>query len=278
MEIVIVPAWRRPAFLLATLRRLLIADEGSQHYWIALDRGFDPACWGPIREFTHQLGQRAQAVVMNHSYRGNSYNVLHTYERAMRRKPSLIHLVEEDILVGKDYFAFHREAHRLAPDVFAVSAARNQNNLEDPAPYPDALYLAPEYQSVAVSFRTEKLAPIIPHLVREYFRTPVAYCQKRWPKTRIPVGNAEQDGLLNRLCEAAGLRVAYACRPRAYHAGFTGYHRDGLLLTGSVRDQADRILAMTEDELNKAAYSYQDHRTVALDAALPAPSRLISWP
>lgn len=278
-EIVIVPAWRRPAFLLAALRRLALADDNCLRYWISLDRGFNREVFKIAYEFSVQMGRdRVRIIKRAHAYPGNSYNVLQAYAEAIKAGSRLIHLVEEDVFVGVDYFDFHRSAHEMAPEAFAVSVCRNQNFAHDPHPMPDAVYLNNQYQSVGVSFRPEMLAIIVPHMTRDYFRDPVGYCRKTFPHTTIAPANAEQDGLLNRLVEAGQLKVAYAARPRAYHAGFVGYHRAGAKLSGSTQSQADQLLAMNTEQMNTAAHSYPDHQVVDLDARLGVASRVISWP
>lgn len=282
MEIIIVPAWRRPAFLLATLRRLDIAINGdrSVKIMIALDRRHDQATAKVARDFQWLPDHRQRVGVheRHHPYRGNSYNVLQSYREMLTLNADLIHLVEEDVLVGADYLQFHRAAHALAPDALAVSAARNQNHPHDPEPDPSALYLGPQYQSIAVSFRPERLAPVMAHAVPSYFSDPIGYCRRHFRRSRIPVGNAEQDGLINRVAEQSGARIAYPALPRAYHAGFVGYHRKGEVLTGSISEQADQILAMDSARMNAAAHSYPDHQVVDLDARHGEPTRMIAWP
>jgi hypothetical protein len=278
-EIVIIPAWRRPAFLLAALRRLVIADDPSLKFWITLDRGYSHEVAHVANDFVARMGvHRVRVMKRMHAYRGNSFNILQCYGEAIECKPELIHLVEEDVFVGADYFDFHRSAHALATHAFAVSLCRNQNYDHDPEPIPDAVYLSSQYQSIGVSFRPERLSLMLPHMTREYFRDPVKYCRRHFPRTKIPAANAEQDGLINRIVEAQGLPVVYATRPRAYHAGFVGYHRKGATLSGTIHDQADQLLAMTSEQMNAAAHSYPDHQVVELDARPGAAERVIFWP
>lgn len=280
-EIVIVPAWRRAPFLAATLRRLAIADRADaveRRIWIALDRRHDKATAQVAAAFRVAHGPHVRVLARTHPYRGNSFNVLHSYREAIGAGAELVHLVEEDVLVGSDYFAFHRAAHELMPNAMAVSAARNQNYASDPDPDPSALYSDSRYQSVAVSFRPGQLAPVLAHAVPAYFHDPIGYCRRHFPRTTIPTGNAEQDGLINRMAEWNGLRTVYPALPRAYHAGFVGYHRSGEKLTGTVEQQADRILAMGTEEMNAAAYSYPDHQVVDLDACPGLPTHMIAWP
>jgi len=283
VQIVIVPGWRRPGFLEACLRRLHACDQPDLLIWVGLDRGHDQASLDVARRWAAAWPGRYEILASQHLYAGNSHHLLCAYERALdhRPQPELIHLVEEDVFIAAGYFAFHAQVHALVPDVFAVSACRAQMFLQvgpDPAPHPGRVSLAPRYQSLGVSFRPAMLAAIRPHLVRGYFANPVGYCRVAFPNSVLPAANAEQDGLLDRLVEATGTMVAYPWTPRAYHAGFVGYHRSGLVLAGSPQEQADRLLAMGEDELNAAAYSYPDHATVDLDAAAGPITEVAAWP
>lgn len=280
-ELVIVPAWRRPDFLLASLRRLLVANDRQQRYWVCLDRGFSREVVQVADQFVRQMGpSRAQIRRKSHRYKGNSYNVLMSYREALAAGADLVHLVEEDILVAGDYFDFHRRAHDLMPDSFAVSACRNQQFAPgvDPPDLHDAVYGHVSYQSIGVSFQPDRLARVVEHAVRSYFNNPVGYCRRHWPNSNIAPANAEQDGLIHRMIEADNANTVYPASPRAYHAGFIGYHRKGEQPPGNVDERADRILAMTTDEMNAAAHSYPDHAVVDLDADRKPVTQVISWP
>ncbi len=280
-EIVIIPAWQRPEFLAATLERLRAADEGTQEFWVSLDRRHSQAVAMVATNFARSIGDRAKILTRAHSYRGNSYNVLHSYSEAVKKLPDLIHLVEEDIFISDDYFAWHRAAHQLVGNCAAVSAARNQNFPNDPEPEPGAVYLHGAFQSVAVSFRPQQLKEVLKHAGQRYYRDPIGYCRKVFPNTRIPVGNAEQDGLINRVIEASGGWVVYPTEPIAYHAGFVGYHRAGEspMKTGvPVQVAAKALLEMDAAEMNRRAHSYPDHQVVDLLAKHVLPHRVIGWP
>lgn len=282
LEIVIVPAWRRPEFLKACLTRLLQADDGAPEYWICLDRGFDPAVEAVADWFAAQDGVtgRVRIAKRRHTYKGNSHNVLTGYRDALAARATLVHLVEEDVLVGADYFAFHREAHAVAPEAFSVSACRNQFFPVGTEPDADeaALYLHASYQSIGVSFKADRLRAVTPHVSTRYFTNMVGYCGRHFPHSAVPVGNAEQDGLLNRIREAQGLRTAYPAVPRAYHVGFVGYHRAGKLPSGDLDERAAAILAMSAEEMNARARNYRDHTTIPLDTWRAPVTRLICWP
>lgn len=278
-ELVIVTAWRRPDFLSAALQRLLLADDGRQRYMISLDRGHARECEAVAAAFIRRV-RRAQVRRRVHRYRGNSFNVLTSYREALTVGPELVHLVEDDVFVTADYFEFHRRAHELAPDAFAVSACRNQQFAAqaDPPTDDDAVYTHLSYQSLGVSFRPERLAQVVHHATPAYYTAPVAYCRRHWPNTAINPNNAEQDGLIHRLVEATGRPTLYPFSPRAYHAGFVGYHRKGQLPGGMVEQRATKLLRMTTEELNAAAHTYPDHVAVDLDAPRKPVDHVAVWP
>lgn len=279
-EVVIVTAWKRPDFLSAALQRLLVADDGRQHYRICLDRAHARECALVAVEFTRRLGNRALVRQRQHRYKGNSYNVLMSYKEALASTPDLVHLVEEDIFVAADYFEFHRRAHELAPDAFSVSACRNQQfpHEWDPPDGEDTVYRHVSYQSLGVSFRPEALSQVVQHAQHAYFANPVAYCRRNWPNTAINPNNAEQDGLIHRIIEASGRPTVYPFSPRAYHAGFVGYHRKGATLEGGIAHRAATLLRMTTADLNAAAHSYPDHVAVDLDAQRKPVDQVVVWP
>lgn len=281
-ELVIVPAWRRPAFLEATLRRLALEDTPDLHWHITLDRGHTAEVARVVARFVADRRDRIEVTMQRHQYKGNSYNVLAAYEKALKHPRvlgyELVHMVEEDVFVARGYFDFHRRAHALLPEAFAVSACRNQNRIGNPQPYADAVYTHGSYQSLAVSFRPERLEQIVGHADFPYFERPIDYCRRTWPKSKIPWQNAEQDGLINRIVEAQHAFVVYPFHPRAYHAGFTGYHRDGRELAGTVDEQAVELLRMSTADLNAAAHSYADHQAVPLDQSPVPVARVMPWP
>ena len=289
METVIVTAHTRGDFLKACLLRLLAADDESLRYLVAVDRGYTPEVRTVASWFLRKVGTRRCTVVYrSHQYRGNSYNVLASYREALvgtvpirnRPGPDLVHLVEEDILVGADYFDFHRRAHELVPDAFSVSACRNQYYPVGTEPEADdtAVYRHGSYQSIGVSFRPEPLRRGLAHAVPAFFRDQVGYCARNFPHTKINRSHAEQDGLLHRVLEQEGASTVYAAVPRAYHVGFVGYHRNGQRPEGSLDERAEAILAMSAEELNRRAHSYPDHTTVPLDGHRAPVSKIITWP
>lgn len=287
MQLAIVPAWRRPEFLWACLQRLRAADRPGVRYLISLDRGHSYEVAGVANQFRRQLSPgRVTIVHRRHSHKGNSFNVLESYRDALAHKVDLVHLIEEDIFVGADYFDYAWQAHAMLPDVFAVSGCRNQAypvGIEPPAD-PTAVYQHPSYQSLAVSFRPPMIDRFVAHARISYYKHPQAYCQSTFPASGIPPGHCEQDGLINRVRESIQGVAVYPGVPRAYHAGFYGYNRHGGWLDpadGSLRRLEQRgaaLLAMSADVLNGRARHYKDHTTTPLNEHRPAVTHTIRWP
>lgn len=266
-EVVVVTAWNRADFLHACLSRLMRADDGSQWYVLSLDRGHDRAVREVAGSFLGSV-RRATILTPRHGYRGNSYNALNAMKFALSQGSDLVYLVEDDILVGSDFFGFHRDAHRVFPENLAVSACRNQFFPvgEDPEPDEETVYPHLSYQSLGVSFRRGSLERVVPHITHAYLSNPIGYCKRMFPDTKINPSNAEQDGLIHRIGERDGLPTVYPCAPRAYHAGFVGYHRSGRSLHGTMEQRSAQILAMSGEEMNERARKYKDHVVVDLDA------------
>jgi Glycosyltransferase like family 2 len=287
--VVVVPAWRRPDFLWACLERLRRADGWDDHIIVlSLDREPDPDVVRIAKEF--QAGRAAVRVDVieraPHPHPGNSYNVLAAYARAteLAAPEHLIHLIEEDVLVARGYFRYAEAAHRRVRDCYCVSACRDQNAslphvlAKEPDQARPWIYERDTYQSLAVSFRPSVVKRVLAtiHGV-DYFGHPVETLASRFPATKIPRSNAEQDGLFGRMLEewvgGLGWRGAiYPAVPRACHVGWVGYNRSGgrPLYDGTPEERGQTILDMTEAEMNaRADGRFRDIARCDLDAEDP---------
>lgn len=270
-HIVLVPAWRRPDMLHACLTRLALAAPADVTVLVSVDRGGDEENASVAGEFRGRFASLRVRTVPPHPYHGNSANILSGFAHSLDLGGDLLHVVEDDVLVSRGYFSFHEAVHAAAPDAFAVSACRNQN-LDGPAP--QAAYRHGSYQSLGSSFRPEAAEKFLGHAGGDYYRDMIGYCRRVFPDSAIPPGNAEQDGLINRVRESLGGVTVYAERPRAFHAGFYGYHRSGRTLTGSIEERSRRILSMTTEEMNSLAGAIKDHEVIDLDMDLPTDSEV----
>jgi hypothetical protein len=113
---VLVAAWRRPEFLLISLVHALEARWADDHEFIfILDHGHGAHVRAVVDAFP-AIHKRVIIAPEHEFYQNsNSFNVLEGYRYAHmvghKLGSKLVYLLEEDIWIAKDYFAFHRAAH-----------------------------------------------------------------------------------------------------------------------------------------------------------------------
>ncbi len=211
--------------LAVTIALLAECRHSEKHLYVFLvDRGASAELEPVIDAFPLEK----RVVRRSHSYPGNSYNLLEGYKLAESMLSGnagrLVYMVEEDVFVARDFFLFHMEAHRrFSP--FCVSACADQNwrgvSFDRD---PEAIYSTGRYQSLGVSFRAGNLRLFTVHGVEEYYRDTTDYVRCRFPGSSFADHLSEQDGIIDRVMEQDGLRAVYPFVPRAFHAGWYGYH------------------------------------------------------
>jgi hypothetical protein len=153
-----------------------------------------------------------------------------------------VFLIEEDVMVGRDFFRWHRAAHAAAGPLFCSIAVKNPNRTLRVPDEAEGYYLSSgDYCSYAVCFDKRVVRTMIaPHVNMAYFRRPKKYLRRHFPTSAIGLGFVEQDGLLRRIQERSTYSIAYPCVPRAFDAGFYGYNRPGEI-GGSIRDRIQSL-------------------------------------
>jgi len=231
-DVLIIPCWRRPEFLWHCLDNLRRAEGvGDLHVLFRPDRGHDERNLEVIDEFGPQLGSYEIDVPAHCPYRRGkqSANVLAAYLRAAAMTRRYVFLLEEDVIVARDFLRWHYAVQAAQPQLFCSIATRNTNRAVPEAVDPEAYYVTTlDYCSLGVCFeRSVIVRRIAPHVRREYFEDPGGYCQQHWSASQVGAGYVEHDGLIRRIQEEQGARrpIAYPYRPRAFHAGFFGYQR-----------------------------------------------------
>lgn len=251
---VLIPCWRRPEFLLATLTRIKLARGAEDlHYLFTVDRGSDPRVHEVIEHFPYHK----RKVIQHHPYRGPAYNILEGYRELYRstNDGDRIYLIEDDVFIAEDFFEFHDEAWDLDDEAKIVSACRNQNlpKLSNFIDATSAVYRHVSYQSLGVSFDRRIFPEILEHASRAYYLDPIEYCATRLSDKGLPESAASQDGLIHRIVRKNLWWTIYPITPRAFHAGFYGLNRHGIPLSGSVEEAASRLLIMSDQEMNQLA-------------------------
>ena len=250
-DVVLIPCWRRPEFLWHCLRNLSLAQDSSSHLVIVrADTGFAPENLEVVREYSDRQPHLQMRFDLPCPYRRTkqSANVLLGYLEAAARTRRFVYLVEEDIMVARDFFLWHRAVHAVAGELFCSIAVKNPNRRHELSGNPEGYYLnRGDYCSYGVCFdRRVLLKQVAPHVNLSYMRNPKRYLRSRFPASQVSLGFVEQDGLLRRIQEQLDQSIAYPCLPRAFDAGFYGYNRPGGV-EGSLASRVQQLDAIIYD-------------------------------
>src|SRR5277367_3036273 len=116
MDIVLIPTYMRPEYLALCLEFLAKAEgaHDNKEYWICQDMRFDDDNrFGMQLRWTKEVLENSPLPVRYiqrkpHGWSGNSYNTLEAYKEAYGTDGvQNVYLVEEDVLVTKDFFRWH---------------------------------------------------------------------------------------------------------------------------------------------------------------------------
>lgn len=253
-DICIVTAYKRPEMLHECLRRIQIAQGALDlQIWVCLDnRNRDPyniENLDVIRAFKDKLDLKL-IVRQAHEFPGNSYNVLESYKAAFRAGPQYVFMVEDDVMVAKDFFHFHYAAHALTK-LFcsvAVKCTRRKDLVESDDP--SKIFLSTsDYASLGVCFPHDSLSYIVPYATEPYYSNTRGFINAYFKDSPFKNEDTEQDGLILRVMGHWNQLCAWPKVPRAFHAGYYGYHRmDGLLPMGPLENRIQNFHDVMFDE------------------------------
>jgi len=250
-DILLVPCWRRPEMLWHCIDNICKAEGiEAMHVVFRPDSGFDPDNLAVIREHAKRLPSHEIQPAPNCPYRRTklSANILLGYLNAAARARRHVYMVEEDIMVGRDFFRWHAAVHAQRPGLFCSIAVRNHNREVHTPDDPDGYYLTSgDYCSWGVCFDVAVIREhIAPHVNLAYLRRPKRYLRAHFAASKLSLGFVEQASLLRRIQELGSLPIAYPATPRAFHAGFYGRNRPGTI-EGALRERVRRLDGMIYD-------------------------------
>lgn len=253
MDFVIVPVWRRAGFAAACLQGLRDAMLPDTRVLVSVDFDFCDDVLDVVKVFEDSLPGQVAVAVRDVDYPTGSYNVLTAMKEALEHVSSndLVHVLEEDVLVGRGYFGYHQSAHRLVPNAYSVSACENIF-LPDDAQAPDkphAVYLSGAFQVWGSSYRPHRVESILKRLKPNYFPEMQAAMVAEFGEANTLRTGPLYDGVMANDMAATGAPGVFPFVPRAYHAGFEGVSYGNKALPGTTAEQAHQILRMSGDEL-----------------------------
>ena len=250
-DIVLVPCWRRPEMLWHCVDNLCKADGiESMHVIFRLDSDYDSDNIAVILEHADRLPSYSIEPAPRCPYRRTklSANILLGYMQAAALARRYVYLIEEDIMVGRDFFRWHNAVHSQRQGLFCSIAVRNHNRCVEAPDDPDCYYLTSgDYCSWGVCFDRTVIAGLIaPHVNLNYLSRPKSYLRRHFIDSRVSLGYVEQASLVRRIQEICERPIAYPATPRAFHAGFYGRNRPGGI-AGALEERVRRLDSLIYD-------------------------------
>ena len=276
-DVVLLPCWRRPEFLWHCLDNLTRAEGiGAVHVLFRPDTGFSPDNLDVIRSFADRLPSYEIHLPVPCPFRRTkqSANLLLGYLRAAAEANRYVFLVEEDIMVARDFLRWHRAVHATAGPLFCSIGVKNPNRAVNPPDELEGYYLSSgDFCSTGVCFDKRVLQTMIaPHVNMAYLRRPKKYIRRHFPASAVGLGFVEQDGLIRRIQEQARQPIAYPCVPRAFHAGYYGYNRPGGL-EGPIQERVNRLA----DTIYRPATMRAGATAQQIESCAPVELDLAAW-
>lgn len=283
MDLVLIPTFARPEYLHLCLEHLRQADGGTEkHVWIAQDSHHRDSVDQKSRNAESRgVAEMARPYFADvrfiprqpHGYVGNPYNFLELYREAYASNARFVYLVEDDVLVGRDFFTWHETVQAKSEYLCSVGwhCIRNPKAIcsEDPEGYIES---ARDFSSIGVCWRRSNLFELVRHAHVGYYGDLSGYLHRVFPNSKIPHGVwTEQAGLIMRiLLETEGAKVAWPVRSRCAHVGISGYHRaGGFNFRGDLPLRINALREAVQDTAKLVGLSHDPFDDVS---ALPAPA------
>jgi hypothetical protein len=247
--VVIIPTYDRPEFLWLCLEHLLAADESSaKEIWLCEDIHADkPKSFttqfemlAVIRYFEKKFPFFRYTATMPHTNYGNSYNLIHALAEAWAVKAPLTYIVEDDVLITRDFFKWNEmvaQCHGYSSWVSCAGRLNRSLNFELNGRYEmdetckdtNAIKRVPgAYISWATCFPWKSLNDFIPQFSND---------------TKFGPG-VEQDMIIQTYMKTTGCWSIWPYVPRAYHMGWYSYHRDSDKNSGLYGTLEQRVEAL----------------------------------
>lgn len=252
-DIVIIPTYDRPEYLLVCLERLSYArGASSKEIWIREDNHADHPKDPRIGQFIWEIASFAKNLGLDvihqeqpeHLSYGNSLNAMTAFEEAYRTDAKHVYLLEDDVMVTADYFEWHEAAQeQFKPFVTCAGRINRSLNFEMNGREAideswkclnDCVRSRKAYNSWASCFRREELG----HFVTAYPD------RDKWRP------GYEQDIFIQQILRTdhCNLKSVWPYVPRAYHMGWYSYHRTaGLKFNGTFAEKVHALRLAISD-------------------------------
>jgi hypothetical protein len=238
--VVIVPTFDRPEMLWLCLQHIAACPEASRLAVAVQLDGRDGAAADEVAAVVQAMDLRLSLQIWTtkrHTYPGNSYNVIQGYRRAAAVGYKRVFMVEDDVLVAPEFFAWHEQVHAMNRLAASIGVANPGHGA---------------YASLGVRLTEQTIGRILAFGDNDaYYSDMRGYCRKFFPSSQF---DCEQDGLIARLL--AGQSVAWADPPVCSHVGWYGYHRTRTTRpTGTLEERRQQVVEIAADPTILEAYA-----------------------
>jgi hypothetical protein len=258
-------------------------DIDSVHVLFRLDTGFSPETLDVIRSFERRIPDYEIELAIPAPFRRTkpSTNILFGLLHAALTARKFVFLVEEDVMVARDYLRWSRAVHAAAGPLFCSISVSNPNReLALPADSAGYYLSSGDYCSTGPCFQKEILLDLVaPHFNLPYLWRPKKYIRRRFPDSGIGLGFVEQDGLIRRIQEQSVYPIAWPCVPRAFHAGFRGAQGNwqNFALPEHAKPLDERIQRLAGTLYSAEAMRAAVDRPEFLQSCMPCELEVPSW-
>jgi hypothetical protein len=285
LDVLVLPCWQRPEFLWHCLDNLTRAEASrSVHVQFRPDTGFLPENLEVIRGFADRLASFEIKLPEPCPFRRTkpSANLLLGCLHAGAITKRYVFLLEEDIMVARDFLTWHRAVQAAAGPLFCSIAVKNPNRKLTLPDAPGGYYLSSgDYCSNGVCFDKHVLRSMIaPHVNMSYLRRPKKYLRRHFPASTVGLGFVEQDGLARRIQEQSTSPIAWPCVPRAFHSGFFGARGgwQNFIRPGGMGESIeDRVQLLADTIYSPDAMRNAVQSPEYIDSCLPCNLELPAW-
>jgi hypothetical protein len=226
------PTMHRPEMLALSLEKLSRADNCPDDIRIFVDHTTDER----LAEVDFVRDNYFPEATIFHAQPhqevpSGMWNILHSLRQGYVSAADRIFLIEEDILVGKDFFNWHNRAQKSG--AYLATCGRRMKYLPD----------YNQYTNPGSCFSRDMLAQVVEHINPDLFADRRKYMDQSFG-TMNEISDLD-DGLIRRIAKFNGLKVLYPEIPQCAHIGFRAYnHYMGWVNEGDIEQRISKLRRM----------------------------------
>jgi len=223
MNVIMVPARNRPEFLYISLSSLLKNKEVENYKILfVFECDVKRECQKIVKRLIADVGLDVEFVKWD-SFYGLSKGILEGMKIAFTKTDEYVIVLEEDVMVSRDYLRFvdycYRNFYLKRKDIATISGmiSLEHGKKRDVTKVRKRMWYSPYGVLIPKKFFFRY---VYPHCIEEYYCNPSYYCDKYHPNWIYRGMYTEQAGLINRIIHKNALYCLEPEVPRCQHIGW----------------------------------------------------------